>query len=412
MAAVPATQSSVTAIAKELYPQKDINRLIIEDSAMLGLVPKRTDFYGKQQLCAMRYAPPAGRSAAFTNAMNNQAPSKLSGFLVTRRKDYALASIDTETIRSTSNDRGALVDALDLELGGAMEALRRSMAVSVFRNFGGAIGQLTATGSAAVTTPGPFALANPSDISNFEVGQVINLAATDGTTGVVKAGSVVVATVDRNLGTFTTIGNLNAGITPTAPALTDFIFTDGDFGNKIMGLDSWIPKVAPGPGDNFFNVDRSVDPERLAGVRPPTTPGAPIEQNIQQALGFMARNRSKPTHIFMNNADWQQLIIGLGSRTIFLREETELPEVGYDAVMVAGPKGNVKVLGDPNCPQGTAYILQMDSWCLWTLGEVGFLMEDDLRMLRDPQNDYYTFRLGYFGNLVCDAPGWNAVISI
>ena len=409
MPATPATQASVTAIAKELYPQKDINRLIIEDSPFLGLVPKRTDFYGKQQLCALRYAPPAGRSAAFTNAMNNQAPSKLSGFLVTRRKDYALASIDTETIRSTSNDRGALVDALDLELGGAMEALRRSMAISVFRNFGGAIGQLSA---GTVGGTGPFTLANPSDVTNLEVGQVIALSLTDGTTGVVKAGSAVIASVDRNAGTFNVVGNLTTGI-PTA-ANTDYVFTDGDFGAKIMGLESWIPKVAPSnpPGDSFFNVDRSVDPERLAGVRPPTTPGAPIEQNLQQALGYMARNRSKPTHIFMNNADWQQLVIGLGSRTIFIREETDIPEVGYDAVMVAGPKGNVKVLGDPNCPQGTAYILQMDSWCLWTLGEVGFLMEDDLRMLRDPQNDFYTFRLGYFGNLVCDAPGWNAVVSI
>jgi hypothetical protein len=54
----------------------------------------------------------------------------------------------------------------------------------------------------------------------------------------------------------------------------------------------------------------------------------------------------------------------------------------------------------------------MDTWKFWTLGDIGFIMEDNLRMLRDSTEDSYTWRLGYYGNLVCHAPGFNGVVTL
>jgi hypothetical protein len=87
-------------------------------------------------------------------------------------------------------------------------------------------------------------------------------------------------------------------------------------------------------------------------------------------------------------------------------------DIAFDTVVIAGPKGMVKCFSDANCPRGIAYVLQMDTWCLWTLGPVGFLDDDGLRMLRDTSTDSYTFRMGYYGNLICDAPGWNGVVVL
>lgn len=39
-----------------------------------------------------------GRSATFTDAKANKTASKIKDFTITRSKDYALASIDNETI--------------------------------------------------------------------------------------------------------------------------------------------------------------------------------------------------------------------------------------------------------------------------------------------------------------------------
>lgn len=404
-------QSAIDKIAKDLYPQEDINKLVIEKSALLGMIKKRQDFVGRRQVVGLRFATPSGRSAILQNAITNSNPSKLEGFYVTRIKDYSVASIDTETIRSADGKKGSIVEALDLEIGGALEALRRSMAISLFRNQGGSIGRLTDNGT-LVTSTGPFQLLVPEDISNFEVGMSIQLAVTDGTTGTVKAGLAVIAKVDRNLGQFFTVAPLSTGIPTAAVTLNDYVFYDGDFGVRMAGLASWIPQVAP-TATPFFGVDRTQDPERLAGVRPTVTTGAPIEIVLQQALGQMARNMSEPDTIFLNPTDWMQLVVSLGSKLVIQKVHArDTADISFDAVVIAGPKGMVKVLSDPNCPKGVAYILQMDTWCLWTLGPVGFLDEDGLRMLRGTVSDDYTWRMGYYGNLVCDAPGWNAVVTL
>jgi hypothetical protein len=407
-------QAAIDKVAKELYPQKSIIRSIIEDSAFMGLVDRRTDFKGKYQVVGLRYALPSGRSATLSRAIANADPSALEAYRVTRVKDYAVAGIDTETIRSADGDVGALIDALDFELGGALEALKRSIATSLFRNRGGSIGRLdsAATTAAGGTTSntGPFVLTNPEDIVHFERGMVINLATTDGTSGSVKAGTAEILSVDRQAGSFRTVAAINS---ITSPALTDFVFADGDFGLKLAGLDSWLPLTAPAPGDNFFSVDRSNDPERLAGVRCPAGNGGPIEQTLLRAVGYMARNGgSRPDCVFLNNQDWMSLVVSMGDRKMLTNVESTVPELGYEALRLAGPKGDLKVLADANCPSGRAYILQMDTWKFWTLGDIGFIMEDNLRMLRDSTEDSYTWRLGYYGNLVCHAPGFNGVVTL
>lgn len=405
----PMNQTAIDKIAKDLYPQDEINKLVIEKSPFLAMVKKKEDFVGRRQVVGLRYATPAGRSATIGNAITNAAPSKLEGFYVTRIKDYAVASIDTETIRSADGKKGSIVEALDLEIGGALEALKRSMAVGVFRNQGGSIGQLAA---GTVGTTGPFTLAVPEDISNFEVGMYLNLATTDGTSGAIKAGTpILIAKVDRNQGQFYTAAALTSYV--ALAANTDYVFYDGDFGLKMAGLASWIPSTAPGGSDSFFSVNRSVDAERLAGVRPTTTSGAPIEVVLQQALGQMNRNMSTPDTIFLNPTDWMQLVISLGSKLVIQKVHArDTADIAFDTVVIAGPKGMVKCFSDANCPRGIAYVLQMDTWCLWTLGPVGFLDDDGLRMLRDTSTDSYTFRMGYYGNLICDAPGWNGVVVL
>ena len=191
-----ATTTSMDAILKELYPQEDIAKVWYKNAPFLGLVKKRTDFYGKQQVVALRYAMPTGRSATFAKALGNQNPSTLSKFTVTRVRDYSLAGVDGETIRAAQSDKGAIIETLDHEIGAAMDSMKRSMSISMFRNLGGAIGQGNGSGSALSGTT--ITLKLSSDIVNFEKGQVCALASTDGTTGSVRIGTFTITSVDRD----------------------------------------------------------------------------------------------------------------------------------------------------------------------------------------------------------------------
>ena len=179
----------------------------------------------------------------------------------------------------------------------------------------------------------------------------------------------------------------------------------------MAGLDSWVPSTVTATA--FWGVDRTADTYRLGGLRWTTDAGGPIEQTLQRALSRAYREGAMTSHIFMNNLDFTNLIVSLGSKVMYDTENTDIVSVSYKSVVIAGPSGDVKVIASSSCPQGIAYALQLDTWCFWTLGQPGFLDEDGVgRILRDSASDSYLCRIGYYGNLVCDAPGYNMRITL
>jgi hypothetical protein len=58
-------------------------------------------------------------------------------------------------------------------------------------------------------------------------------------------------------------------------------------------------------------------------------------------------------------------------------------------------------------------MLQLDTWSLNTLGEAPMFLDlDNNRMLRESAADAYEVRLGYYGNIACNAPGYNCRIAL
>jgi len=81
--------------------------------------------------------------------------------------------------------------------------------------------------------------------------------------------------------------------------------------------------------------------------------------------------------------------------------------------MLNGPNGPMKVIPDQNCPAGSAFLLQIDTWKLKSLGEAVRLFDGDgLTMIRDPNGDNLLIRCFSYAQLSCRAPGWNGVITL
>ena len=78
-----------------------------------------------------------------------------------------------------------------------------------------------------------------------------------------------------------------------------------------------------------------------------------------------------------------------------------------------GPAGEIKIVPDLNCNPDVIYLLQLDTWSLNSLGAAPqFLDLDDNKILRDAGADAYEVRLGYYGQLGCSAPGYNARVAL
>lgn len=367
------------------------------------MLSKMESFGGKNLPIPIIYGNPQGRSANFQTAKANKTSSQLKDFVLTRSKDYSLASIDNETLEASEGNANAFLEAAITEIDGAIQSASRSLAIALYGTGSGAIGQLSATSGVTTT----ITLADIESITNFEVGQSLVLSTANGG-GTVKAGDTLVTGVDRDLGTVTVATSL-ASFTP-AGAVNDYIFVEGDYDAKIKGLRAWLPDSAP-TNAPFFSVDRTSDVTRLAGVRFDGS-AMPIEEALIAAASRVAREGGKPDVCFMSYSKYADLEKALGSKVQYIDLKVNA-EIGFRGIQINGPRGPIRVVADQNCPNDRAFMLQMDVWKLYSLGKAPKILDTDgMKMLRDNNDDSVEVRVGYYAQCGCRAPGWNANIKL
>lgn len=393
--------TSFDAALKVHYTPQDVQNLVYEDNPFLAMVPKYTKFGGKNLPIPLKYGLPQGRSATFATAQANKNNSKYEDFVLTRAKDYALASIDNETIDASQNDADAFLEAVESEIDGTIQTAGRSLATALFRDGTGAIGRTVETSGTTIT------LSDPDDVVNFEVGMEIYFS-SDGTVANLRdSGQAIgISAVDRVAGTLTVDENLTAisGITTL-----DYIIVEGDAEAKVKGLAAWLV-YGTVTSTAFFGVDRTVDRTRLAGVAYDGSSES-IEESLQSALSLTCREGGKPSHCFLNYSRWSDLEKSLGSKVNYV--DHVQGDVGFRGIRIASPKGFVEVYADQNCQSDRAYLLDMRFWKLYSLGEAPkILNHDGNRMLRESNADAVEVRVGYYAQLGCQAPGFNCVVNL
>lgn len=377
--------------------------MVYKDNPFLAMVAKYENFGGKNLPIPIIYGNPQGRSATFATAQSNKTNSQLTDFVLTRNSDYSLASIDNETIEASKGDANAFLEAATTEIDGAIQALTRSLAIALFGSGSGSIGQVSSgfTGTS-------FTLSDTEDVTNFEVGMELVFSTADGG-GSVKSGSITVTGVNRDTGVLTVDAGsaIDGG---TGPATNDYVFIEGDYDSKVKGLRAWVPNSAPS-ATAFFGVDRTADVTRLGGIRYDGS-SQPIEEALVSAASRVAREGGKPDVCFMSYDKFSDLEKALGSKVQYIDQHVN-PEVGFRGIMIHGPRGPIKVIPDQNCPSNRAFMLQMDVWKLYSLGKCPKILDSDgLKMLRDSAADSVEVRVGYYAQLGCRAPGYNANIQL
>ena len=392
--------TTFAAALKQHYTNERIENMVYKDNPFLAMVAKYEDFGGENLKLPIKYGIPQGRSATFSDAQANKTNTQLKAFLLTRQADYSLASIQNETIEASKGNANAFMEAATVEIDGAIESATRSLAIACYGDGSGAIGQVLATTSSVAT----FTLKQIDDVTNFEVGMQLKLNATKtGSSGTLST-AVTVDGINRDTGVIT----LSAAASLTAD---HFIYQEGDYDAKIKGLNAWVPSSAPGSTDSFFGVNRSSDATRLGGIRFDGS-SLPIEEALIGGASRVAREGGKPDVCFMNYSNFADLEKALGSKVSYVDVKAS-PEIGFRGILVHGPRGPIKVIPDQNCPNGVAYMLQMDVWKLYSLGKAPKILDSDgLKFLRESTADAVEARIGYYAQLGCRAPGFNVRVAL
>lgn len=402
--------TSFDAALKEHYTDQRIYNMCYSDAPLLAMLPKWEKFTGRNHPMVIKYGQPQGRSATFATAQTNKSDVQVEAFLITRSKDYGVSSIDNETLEASEGDKGAFLEAATAQIDGTIDSVARSLAIALYGSGSGARGQVNAEPSEAASTV--ITMKNISDITNIEVNMVLNIfsAESGGSQRSVDGSTVnlTVSAVDRDAGTFTIADAYDSSGTIAA---NDYIFVQGDRGNMLKGLRAWLPDSAPS-STAFFGVDRSVDVTRLGGIRYDGS-SQPIEEALLDAAARVAREGGKPDYCFLSYEKWSELEKSLGSKVQYVEASHDQAKVGFRGIQIHGPRGPIKVMPDANCPGDRAFMLQMNTWKLASIGPAPkILRTDGLQFLRESSADSVEVRVGYYAQLGCSAPGYNANINL
>lgn len=409
-------QTSFSAALKTLYPAEAVKNLVYKNNPLFALITKDEGFYGDSSKEPIVIGTPQNRSNTFATANVTTTNSQLKAFLVTRKANYSMASIANETLESSESDKGAFMKAVKFEIDQALLALTRSIAVQMYRSGTGTVAQIssTATVNSASTM---VALSNPEHITNLEVGMSIALSGTDG--GAARSGTAFIVSIDRAAGSFlcaATFGGSAAALTSliSGAAASDYIYQSaGDINAAISGLTAWLAG-SDATSTTFFGVDRTADKTRLAGIKYDGS-AQTIEEALIDAAGLVAREGGRPDMVFVSFKDWRNLVKALGSKVQYVDVNVDEADVkvGFTGLSLNGANGVIKVVPDQNCPAGTAFILQMDTWKLKSLGEaVRLFNADGLTMIRDASSDSLLVRCFSYAQMSCRAPGFNARVIL
>lgn len=409
MALGDATVTTLQYVLKTKYDQKKLFKMMYPECAFLARIRKDEKFGGNNARITLRYGRPQGGSSVFATAQTNKSSSVDAGFLLTRAKDYYVSGISAEALLAADGDENTVFNGLKGEMEGTTIGFARSLALALYGNGGGARGQISASSNTATNQ---ITLAEPQNIVFFEVGMYVQGSAADGTSGSLRNAGAheLIAAVDRDAGKLTSTSaawNTTIG----ALAASDYLFREGDFGVTAKGLRGWLPSTAPTGGDSWFGVDRSVDTTRLAGVRFAASAGAAKEDTLVDCSARLGREGGTPDAVYLHNLDRADIVKNLmGKAQYQMYEATGDTQIAFKALILEGDKGPLRLMADPNCPKGTFFLLQEDTWVAKSIKALPHLInEDGVNMLRESSADGFEWRYRALWQLGCEAPGFNAI---
>jgi len=350
------------------------------------------------------YGAPQGRSATFSNAQSQQTAAAVASFLVYRVSNYEVVSITNELLEATKDNAGAFVDECKLHMDTGFRNITNDLASDLFGDGTGTRAQI----AAAPTTSGAtnvvvFTITNAADTTKLEVGMLLVASATDGSAP--SADTVQITGIDRINGIVTGISSTSVSSSLSGNwAALSFISVDGDLpaagasttGSflKISGMAAWIP-TSVASTDSFWNVNRSAD-QRLSGVYQVLN-DRPIEEALIDLNAQMYLMGASSDYVFINPVSYASLEKSLGAKIQYVDVKHDEVDISFEGIQLSGQTGKMTVIADRNCPAKNAFMLQLDTWKLKSLGKMPHVLTyglEGLEGLRVGTADALEIRIG------------------
>lgn len=427
------------ATLKELYSDDSwvMKDLVFDKNPFLAIVPKdetEMGMAGKSFPIPVMFDTGAGRSADLGTAQTYQSAPQTAEFAVTRVSNYSVATLTNDFLRASASSIGAFMPAAELNVKSAFRNCSNDLAHDLYGDGSGTRGSYGANGGSGSISSGVIQLDNLGQVYQFSLGMALISFSVSGQTPTQSTSAALgyVIAVNTGQGSITVSASQGGAAGTPANWSTSFPFLAqaGDVNfvanglnsanmKKLAGLGAWVPSVDPSGSDNFFSVNRSVSPTKLAGLRFVGSAAESIQDALIDSVNQLAAQSSEagdPDYILVNPVSYQTLVKQLTSQANYVSIKHDEIDISFKALVLPTANGEIAILQDRNCPAQTAYIITLKTWKLRSLGKVpqfltfpGFY---DQLGFPVQGSDAVELRIGYYANLTCNAPGANGVVPL
>lgn len=390
--------TSAIAALKEFYGVQDIETLVFRNSPTLGRI-KKVRVGGKYVPLPMATYGSGAVTSDYTQVTNQAANSNLTLTMqVTPGRLFSSFVLDPEEFLASQGDRAAFISILALKAMLALDDLKKTLASCLFHS-----GFLDLGTVAAVDTSRLYVDVNP-DVAMAISPQSQLLFAASTSSAYRDPNAVVVQSVATQPSGLVRITFTSAYVAGVAVADTIFIKGGRDLNlapNAPVGLAQWLPTVGGRTGTtwttyiatNFFGVNRSVAPDRLAGqfVQRNSGAGESYTAALLRAIKLVRRGGGLPDTIVVNDDDFATIVNDALANRTFYQDVNGANKGGKNAVTQGITQFQMNfstswintVLDDPYCPKGTAYVLDSETLRLFGISNVT-PVTDDLPASNEP----------------------------
>ena len=388
MAQTVSTDSVLLSIYKTWYTEKEFPNLLFRNSPLLKVIEKNR-IQGKEYRMAAMYSRGGATSGDYTVAVAGATSGNMGAnaeFVVTPGNLFTVFTITQKEILASQSKQGAYVKSLINRMFAATEGSRKLLAASLFGWGYGDVGQLPTAVLAAATSM----TLNWDAVVKLDIGMTFFVV--NGSSLTYPGGAAFYDTTARtitqiNMQTITWSGG---GVTAGGWAAGSWILINGGQdntsggGNPNMptGLQAWLPSYAQRGGQtasptwaslaatSFYGVNRSISQGALAGWYYQRPQGQTYSDALVMGVKMARRGGGVPNKIVVNDEDFALIMNEYHQNMTYFQMTNSMPEKTQTNDVARGLSEFRAMFStsfiqnlweDPYCPQGTAYILDMEA---------------------------------------------------
>lgn len=385
-----AVQSAFAKMYKTVYMKRPLTNFSLRTSALGQKIKKESNLKGNNLTYPINWGRNWGISTSLTATKPASTAGSFNNWVIpadTPSKLYGRLTIDIPTMMRAEDDIASFLRVKSKhmnELFTNMTMIR--LGDQLWSDGAGNIAQIeSVTGSNPITA---ITLTSHEDAVKFDGSskqQIQFAVAANRASGGLKADGTAVVWIYQvdKVNRYNTSGKAVLSVTriagtgnTTEPAATDYIYNLDQYGAGPKGIPAWIPDTDPS-ATLFFGVDRSVEPQMLAGWRGPWE--GTINASIQRTASIMGNYIDpKFTACWLSSTRWYQLKMELEAEGRFFVDEQKSLEFGTTAIRLFTTAGMIPVLADAYVPSDSGFLLRHDDIYVHSTGELIHLATEDI----------------------------------